>query len=61
VSRRIDSVSRDADGFKPYTILRRERKPRIHFTKADLEKESKDKDELDRKWEEEERKLREEG
>lgn len=59
VSRKVERIARDAGELKPYAILRRDKKPKIYFTRADLEKEIRDKEELDRKWEEEERRLRE--
>jgi len=58
VGRRVEWISKDADGLKPSTILKRNRRRKVSFTKADFEKESRYKEELDRKWEEEERRLR---
>ena len=58
VSRRLRIIHRDVDRLKLYTVLKEDRGPKKRFTKADLEKELRNKEELDKKWEEEERGLR---
>jgi len=42
---------------KTHMIHNKNRRPKLLFTKADLNKESRYREELDRKWEEEERRL----
>ena len=57
MSGRVDRAYRDTDVLKTYMILNENRRPKLFFTKADLDKESRYREELDRKWEEEERRL----
>ena len=57
VSGRVEGAYRDTDRLKTHMIHNKNRRPKLLFTKADLNKESRYREELDRKWEEEERRL----